>query len=351
MATRPTNPFGGADPLTDIPPTSEVMRGQKMTLAHLEKAIGATVVDVSRENQDGGEEGEGDKPSGSGGYGGGGNGGDEPPSSEDEGGDDGQEEEEEEEEQVVDEETSGDEAPVPVPVPVGTVQHLGGNRQHLIVLNFRMAIGDIYNVTCFHRVTFASARDAFFCQYPAKKSDRTGFRFFSGGVEIVGRMSSKTLPTLDILDGAIIEVLVAGAGGASKVIKTHLKTKTTETTTSNDKSVYEQGYLKALALHSAQSIDIPDRLKKIEIDKLKELQEYLKKDKSTSLKKAEKIHEYLEEFSVLQSLQHKLNAALHRLKDLTFEAIEDEEGKFDHKAFAEKVGNLIAVKEDNDMRL
>ena len=169
-----------------------------------------------------------------------------------------------------------------------------------------------------------------------------------GDVMEKGQMS---LSSFVLTDGSVVTLHMRGKGGVSKVIKTHLKTKVTETTTANDKNIYEQGFIKAVELHTTKRIDVAERFKSLSIDKLKVLLDYLKKDKSASQKKAEKLHEYLDEFGVLQSLQHKLNSALHRLKDLTMDAIEDEDGKFDNKGFAERISVIIALKEEAEMRM
>ena len=177
------------------------------------------------------------------------------------------------------------------------------------------------------------------------------FRILYVDSEVVPYETISSMSSMSSGDFMVKLVPRMSGGGPSKVIKTMLKTKVTETTTTNDKGIYEQGFLKAMDLHNAHGIDMLERLKKVDVSQLKELHKFLKHDKSTSQKKAEKLHEYLDEYTTLQSLQHKVNAAMQRLKTLTIEATEDEEGKFDHKAFTEKIGNMIAVKEDNDMRL
>lgn len=136
-------------------------------------------------------------------------------------------------------------------------------------------------------------------------------------------------------------------GGGKKVIKHTLKTKATETTTLNNKDIYEQTFLKAVEIHGAQAINVQERIDDLHIHVMKELY-----DRTPAGKKAESLCELFEDYHSLVSIQHKVASAIERFRSLTVAALEDEDGKFDTKGFVEMVSNRIAVKEaQQDMDL
>ena len=122
-----------------------------------------------------------------------------------------------------------------------------------------------------------------------------------------------------------------------------LKTKATETTVANDRQMYEQSYLNAFAIHGKTEIDINIELAKMSTEKLNELYNYIKHDKTTSNKKAEKLCEFFEVYDALEKTQHKINSAMDRIQTLTVTALENDEGVFDMKALLESVSNQIAI--------
>ena len=232
-----SNPFrGDADALTDIPEDAKKHpsgygSSRPFTMKQLAESIGANFnSDLSasgsgdvpedkpqkKQNEEQGGDGGGDddEPSDNG------SDDDEQEQEEEEEEEEQEEEEQEEEEQEEDaEETSDDDAsPVqPAPPVLGATQVLGRNPQQLIVVNFRFN-GETYNIKSFYKSNFAQVRDCFFTQHPAKKADRSMFRFQFGNVSIEGTMTAMTLLNLGIRDGAIIEVQVAGAGGGKRKV-------------------------------------------------------------------------------------------------------------------------------------
>jgi hypothetical protein len=80
-------------------------------------------------------------------------------------------------------------------------------------------------------------------------------------------------------------------------------------------------------------------------EKFDELYQYLKHDKSTNTKKAEKLCEYFNEYSALEAARHKINAAIDHLRTMTISALENDEGVVNIKDLVDKVSNIKAIRD------
>ena len=141
-----------------------------------------------------------------------------------------------------------------------------------------------------------------------------------------------------------VDVCLSMRGGGPKVIKSVLKTKKSETTSASDGDLFTSAFQCATLIHQITTVNIEKALKDMPLDKLKSLEQWMKHDKAPRAAKAAKVHEYFAEHAVLEQALNKLISAKERMKELSIEALEGEDG-FDFAAFTQKVSNIIYSRE------
>ena len=86
-------------------------------------------------------------------------------------------------------------------------------------------------------------------------------------------------------------------------------------------------------------------------DAIRELLMHFKHDKSNGKKKLEHLAAALDDYKKLEVVQKKVHVAMERLTQQVFNAVEDDEGRFDVKAFANKLETLVGIREDRLNRM
>ena len=142
-------------------------------------------------------------------------------------------------------------------------------------------------------------------------------------------------------------------GGGKKVIKTIVKTKSTEKTVDADQSVYEKALLNAMEVHKVSMINFKEILKSMTMPQLELLRDFLLHHKSNNEKKAMTIAEYLPTFEPLNIVSMKVNAAMEHMRELTFDSLcdqcGDEEGNIKMNIVLESVKFRIEHKKEEEM--
>ena len=117
-----------------------------------------------------------------------------------------------------------------------------------------------------------------------------------------------------------------GGGGKKKVIKTIVKSKSTEKTVDTDRSVYEQAFMNAMEVHKVTRVSFKEIIKTMALPQLELLRDFILHHKSNNDKKAMAIAEYLPIFDSLNTVAMKVNAAIEHTRQLTYDSLSDECG-------------------------
>ena len=112
------------------------------------------------------------------------------------------------------------------------------------------------------------------------------------------------------------QVMGLRGGGGKKVIKTIVKSKSTEKTVDTDRSVYEKAFVNALELHRATNVNFKELLKGMSVQQLEELRDFILHHKSTNDRKILQLAEYLPVYKPMNLVAMKINAAMDHLKEL-----------------------------------
>ena len=141
-------------------------------------------------------------------------------------------------------------------------------------------------------------------------------------------------------------------GGGKKVIKTIVKSKTTEKTVNADRALYEQAFVNALELHKATHHNFRDMIKTMTLKQLETLRDFIIHNKSTNDQKVMAIAEYLPVFEPLNVVAMKVNAAMEQMKLLTenslSEQCSDKDGNINMNLVLEVVKFRIEFKKENE---
>ena len=141
-------------------------------------------------------------------------------------------------------------------------------------------------------------------------------------------------------------------GGGKKVIKTIVKSKTTEKTVDADRALYEQAFVNALDLHKATHLNFKEVTKAMSLKQLETLRDFIIHNKSTNDKKVMAIAEYLPVFEPLNVVAMKVNAAMEQMKLLTenslSEQCSDKDGNIKMNLVLEVVKYRIEFKKENE---
>ena len=113
-------------------------------------------------------------------------------------------------------------------------------------------------------------------------------------------------------------------GGVKKVIKTIVKSKTTEKTVDADRPLYEQAFVNALDFHKATHLNSKEMIKVMSPKQLETLRDFIIHNKTTNDKKIAVIAEYLPIFEPLNVVAMKVNAAMEQLKILVENSLSDQ---------------------------
>ena len=147
--------------------------------------------------------------------------------------------------------------------------------------------------------------------------------------------------------------LDGGVSGKKKVIKTIVKSKTSEKTIQADQPIHENAFADAIKISGMSEIDFKAELKGLSIAQLKELKEYILHDKTTAEKKASKIAEFLPMFANMNIVVMKFNTAIDNLKQMVLDSLSnqcaDEDGDIKMSRVKEAVEIRIGIKEENQM--
>ena len=109
---------------------------------------------------------------------------------------------------------------------------------------------------------------------------------------------------------------------APKVIKSIIKSRSSEKTVVADLAVYEKAFASALAAHGSSAVSFKKELESLSIADLKEAKEYLIHDKSHKTFKYQKVVEFLPSFKAMLAVQSKLAMAMEAMKKLVVEELE-----------------------------
>ena len=143
------------------------------------------------------------------------------------------------------------------------------------------------------------------------------------------------------------------AGGTGRVIKTVLKSKTTDKTLHADKSLYENAFKHAVQAHAATTMEFKASLKSLSKGQLQELKSYLAHDNTPKDKKFAKLAEFTNEYKDLEAVQSKLAVAMDTMRKMMLNDLEanfgDEDGVIVMEKVKDAITSRIAIVENDGM--
>ena len=138
-----------------------------------------------------------------------------------------------------------------------------------------------------------------------------------------------------------------GGGKRGHIIKTVVKSKAADKTTSSDSSLFASVFNHSEAVNRTTSVSFTNLLKTMPLNDLKSLYEYLMHDHSRKDMKLQKVPEWCKEIKELIEVQKKVHTALDTMSSLITDNIQesfiDSEGEFSMKELIRAVDNRIAV--------
>ena len=132
------------------------------------------------------------------------------------------------------------------------------------------------------------------------------------------------------------------------VIKTHLKASADQLTTDSDEQLFIECHQKCKAVHLMTEVNTPLLIKRMNIDELVALKDYLEHNQSNHYIKLETAAESITGCKVLNTVEHKIDVAKQIMKKL-FEDYVSDQFSDAKKAITSIVTQLsveIAVKEE-----
>ena len=142
-------------------------------------------------------------------------------------------------------------------------------------------------------------------------------------------------------------------GGGKKVIKTIVKSKTTEKTVDADRSVYEKAFVNALELHKATHLNFKEMIKSMSLKQLGHAPgRHSSQVVETTDRKVMMIAEFLPIYEPLHVVSMKVNAAMEHMKQLTENSLSeqcaDKDGIIKMNLVLEVVKYRIEFKKENE---
>ena len=141
--------------------------------------------------------------------------------------------------------------------------------------------------------------------------------------------------------------LLGGGKRGSNMIKTVVKSKPADKTTSSDSTLFASVFNHSEAVNRTTSVSFTNMLKTMPLNDLKSLYEYLAHDRSKKDTKMQKVPEWCKEIKELIEVQKKVHTALDTMSSLITDNIQesfiDSEGEFSMKELIRAVDNRIAV--------
>ena len=125
------------------------------------------------------------------------------------------------------------------------------------------------------------------------------------------------------------------------MIKTILKSKTTEETQQADKAFYERAFVNAVQTHTATTFSFKDGLTTMTVEQLKDVRTYPTHDKTPKDKKFAKLIEFLAEYRDLEQVMGKLHVAMDTMRKLCLDDLEENFADADGVIQMEKVKDAI----------
>ena len=150
-------------------------------------------------------------------------------------------------------------------------------------------------------------------------------------------------------DCTILQTFGLHGGGkrGSNMIKTVVKSKPADKTTSSDSTLFASVFNHSEAVNRTTSVSFTNMLKTMPLNDLKSLYEYLAHDRSKKDMKMQKVPEWCKEIKELIEVQKKVHTALDTMSSLITDNIQesfiDSEGEFSMKELIRAVDNRIAV--------
>ena len=129
-----------------------------------------------------------------------------------------------------------------------------------------------------------------------------------------------------------------------KVLKTIVKSRSTEKTVVADLPVYEKAFASAIAAHGSSAVSLKKELESFSIAELKEAKEYLIHDKSPKMFKYQKVVEFLPSFKAMERVQSKLAVAIEAMRKLVVEELETNHADSDGAISMDSVKDAITAR-------
>eukprot|EP00930_Biecheleria_cincta_P041502 TRINITY_DN2845_c0_g1_i1.p1 TRINITY_DN2845_c0_g1~~TRINITY_DN2845_c0_g1_i1.p1 ORF type:complete len:385 (+),score=92.42 TRINITY_DN2845_c0_g1_i1:66-1157(+) len=164
-----------------------------------------------------------------------------------------------------------------------------------------------------------------------------------------------TLSDYSVEDGSVIHLVlsIVGGVGGKKVIKTIIKSKVTDKTVVADQRIFEESFVHSVRLTTLTSIDVKAALADASLEKLKEIERYIKHDRTNTDKKIPGIASFLPMLQTMEAAQCKINTAIDTAKTLVANYFEehcsDEDGVIKLPKVLKLVEARIAIKEEAGM--
>ena len=198
-----------------------------------------------------------------------------------------------------------------------------------MALNFRLPSGEVKSINVKKSETIGTLRSLIAVKMGVVKSKATSLRLVHGS-DTISERPRMTVGGSKLADGAILDIMVTGKGGAPSLKKAILKKKKALTSvTKSDVAIFNQGFASATAVCGFETIRIPEMIESMETKTLTELKHYLTHNKSNVEAKLNNIATYAKEMKQMTAVSDKLEYACAHFREVMFSSLLNHYGKDD----------------------
>ena len=202
-------------------------------------------------------------------------------------------------------------------------------REQEVALNFRLPSGEVKSISIKKSETIGTLRSMIAVKMGIVKSKATSLRLVHGS-DTISERPRMSVGGAKLADGAILDIMVSGRGGAPSLKKAILKKKKALTSvTKSDADTFNRGFASAVSVCGVEVIRIPEMIESMETQTLTELKQYLTHNKSNVEAKLNNIATYAKEMKQMTAVTDKIEYACAHFREVMFNSLLSHYGKDD----------------------
>ena len=203
------------------------------------------------------------------------------------------------------------------------------SREQEVALNFRLPSGEVKSISIKKSETIGTLRSMIAVKMGIVKSKATLLRLVHGS-DTISERPRMSVGGAKLADGAILDIMVSGRGGAPSLKKAILKKKKALTSvTKSDADTFNRGFASAVSVCGFEVIRIPEMIESMETQTLTELKQYLTHNKSNVEAKLNNIAKYAKEMKQMTAVTGKIEYACAHFREVMFNSLLSHYGKDD----------------------